>query len=722
MPVSFSEARHLVNLYEDVYLERHEAFRALRKYWHGDFWKMADSEARGIVSIFRDLVSDSSDIGPDIKLVHNVIQMVCIKYQTFLSPLPMIRVWVDPPETDTRRAQATRKERFLYGCWQMGNMDRVFTKMGWYLPLMGDCFLGIHPDFDKHLPSPLVRSPEFAFPIPSFDKQDEQAIVFKWKVAESVASRNFSQYEQASIDQLRRMRSGRFKRGQPTDPMVEILEYSDDQEWHRWIAQASPQDKNHELGDAQEVNGVEHNFGFNLFQHLKFIDVPDEVWGHGAVEQAINLNEMGNALYSLMFQAVLENVFPRLVLISPAKAPEEIETGPGAVIPINEGGGVEWLHPPTQAIGMQEQFKSLNDHNIKEATGMPEVQFGQSPATSIVTGKAVNELQGAGTGSMVEMVQGVGIGNGIVSWNEKAIEIGRRVFRDDQMYLYGAHYDRFNDLVPQHFALSLKGKDLVGSPRNDVIFAPALNPHEKLVMNLQGLGAGLWSKKYVREQHGMPDNDAMVDEIFVEAAEDGVLGAFLMALQGEPTPENAEAVEKQAAGYLAGRTAGMPAPGAPHPMAAQMTGEPTALPAGAPPGAPPGAPQGAPPGAAPPGGPPPAAGAPPAGPPQGTQEINVNEAIAAFQQLQGITGKVFLVGEIVERGATDQDVEVMVTEPNDRQTIASQLPQYAGRLTFHVISGQPNERFVDVTPGATPNQPGLTGPPSPEALAGIGIQ
>jgi hypothetical protein len=720
LPVTYDEARHLVAQHTDVYRDRHEAFRMLRKYWHGDYWNMADSESRGVVSIFRDLVANQSDVGPDLKLVHNVIQQVCVKYQTFLSPLPMIRVWVDPPETDTRRAQATRKERFLYGCWQMGNMDKIFTKIGWYLPLMGDCFLGIHPDFDKRLPTPLVRSPEFAYPIPGFDKQDEQAIVFKWKIAESVAARNFSEYA-LPVEQMRQDRQGKFKRGQASDPMVEIMEYSDCEEWHRWLAYTFPASKREpETVQAQEINGVVHNFGFNLFQHLKFIDVPDEVWGHGAVEQAINLNEMGNALYSLMFQSVLENVFPRLVLIDPAKAPEEIETGPGAVIPINAGGAVEWLHPPVQAIGMQQQFSGMNDHNIKEVSGMSEAQFGQSPATSIVTGKAVNELQGAGSGNMVELVQGVGIGNGIVTWNEHCIEITRRLWRDDTISLFGASYRSFTDLVPQRFALSIKGKELVGSPRNDVIFAPAMNPHEKLVMNLQALGAGIIPKKQVREQMGEPDNDAIVEQIFAETVEEAVLGAYLMELQGDPTPGTALNVEQEATSYLAGKTPRPVGPGgAPHPMA--MSGPPQAgLPAAPPQGALPSGPP-APTGPGPAGAAPAPNGGGPAAP-QGTQSINVQEAITAFQGLQGITGRVFLVGEIVERGETSQDIEVMVTEPADKQAIASQLPQYTGRLTFHNITGEPSERFVEVTPGANASAPGLSGPPSPQALAGIGIQ
>jgi hypothetical protein len=710
--VDFGEARNLIGTYEEQYRTRHEAFKALRKYWHGDFWSMADTEqGHSITSVFRDLTAHLSDIGPDIKLVHNVVQQVCVKYQTFLSPLPQIRVWVDPPETDTRRAQASKKQRFLYGSWSMGNMDRVFNRIGWYLPLMGDCYLGIHPDFDKHLPTPLLRSPEYAFPIPGFDGNSEQAVCFKWKIPESVAARNFPEYS-APIETMRTERRGLLRRGGSpvADPMVEIIEYSDKNEWHRWLCQVTMTKRGASYGTPMEVNGVEHGFGFNLFEHLKFIDVPDEVWGHGAVEQAINLNEMGNALYSLLFQSVIENVFPRLVLIDPAKAPEEIETGPGAIIPINQGGGVEWLHPPTEALNVQQNFANMNDHNIKESTGMPEVQFGQSPATSIVTGKAVNELQGAGTGSMVEMVQGVGIGNGVVNWNEKAISIAQRLFREDQMYLFGAEYSSSLDLVPQRFALTVKGKELVGSPRNEVIFAPAINPHEKLVMWLQAKGGGLVSDKFIREQIGINDNDAMVEEIFAEAADQAVLGAYMQAVQASGDPASVETAETQAASLLAGSTArsapGQPGP--PHPLLNAPGGPPGgSLRRGGPrPDATAQYATGGPPGPMPPGNPqgPPSVGGTgtPTGvsQPQGgsAQTLTLNDVVAAFRQLQGVAGQVFLVGELVQHGETDSDIEVMLTEKADQQVIAQQLPQWSGRLSFHVVSGAPGEPHIDVTP------------------------
>ncbi len=670
---------------------------------------MADyDQSRPITSVFRDLTSHLSDVGPEIKLVHNVIQMVCNKYQTYLSPLPQIRVWVDPPETDLRRAQATRKQRYLYGVWSAGNMAKIFNNIAWYLPLMGDCYLGIHPDFDRSIPSPLIRSPEFAYPVPSFDKHSEQAVIFAWKVHESIVAKNFVEYS-APIEQMRANRRGIFKRGQAPDPQVEIMEYSDDMEWHRWIVNTYT-DRGKELPIGfQEVNGVEHKFGFNLFEHLKFIDIPDEMFGHGAVEQAINLNEMGNALYSLMFQAVIENVFPRLILENPAMAPEEIESGPGAVIPLNAGGKAYYLQPEGPMIQNQSQFARFNELNIRNVTGVPGVAFGESPATSIVTGKAVNELEGAGTGSMIEMVQGVGIGDGIVAWNEKAITIGQRMFRDDTAYLYGVAYKSTLDLVPQRFAITTKGKELVGSPHNDVIFSPAIDPHEKLVMWLQAKGGGLVSDKFIREQVGIPDNEAMVEEIYGEAVEQAVLGYYLGALQQNPSPESATTAEDQAFAYLQGDTT-------PHPLTQLPSGPPGAQPMGGPPpGAPPALPGGQ---AGPAPGTPPGPPQPPQTPPgqqQGSNVLTLDAVSAAFQSLQGIQGKVFLVGEIVAQRQTTGDIEVAVTEKADEQAIQSQLPQYAGRFVFHVVPGTPRERFLEVTPGTVQSQGGAA-TPNPQDL------
>lgn len=710
MAVSFDQALALKNQYTELYRTRHEAFRSLRRYWHGDYWNRKDGEhGRPIVSIFRDLggAGNNYDTGPDLKLVYNIIHEVVNKYQTYLSPLPLIRMWADR-ETDTAKAQATLKQRFLYGFWDASNMDRLNNNIGWYLPLMGDCYLAIHPDFDTNIPRALIRSPEFAFPIPSFDKHGENAVIFAWSVHESVATANFKEY-QAPIQEMRQKRQGRFKRGQAPDQHVQIIEYSDQSEWHRWITPVGGEDG--EGQGAQEINGVVHNLGFNLFDHLKFIEVPDEVFGHGAVEQAINMNEMSNALLSLMYQAILENVFPRLILENPQAAPEEIESGPGAVIPLNAGGKAYYLQPEGPAIQGQADFMRNTELQIRNATGMPGVNFGESPATSIVTGKAVNELQGAGTGSMIEMVQGTGIGVGISNLNSKAITIAQRMFRDDNMLLFGQAYNNMTALVPERFQLNIKGKQLIGSPRNDVIFAPALNDHEKLVMMLQGLGGGLWSKKYAREQIGVVDAEQMREEVLAEQVEDMVLAAVTNQFQQAGAPEQgAEAVEDQAFAYLQGSTS------TPHPLLSMPGGAGGGSPAPAPPGAPPGGPSpgGGPlmgqlpgggqtvspplalaPGAAPPVGAPPSGGAPasPGGPAAGASgAVTVADAISAFKGVQ-LQGKAWLVGEIAARGTTSGPVEIAITDKADQPTLQQAAPF---PVMFHIVTGEPKEQSVPI--------------------------
>lgn len=683
--ITYEQALALKERYKPVYAQRHHNFRRLRDFWHGRYWDDVDSEANGLANLFRDLRTSKKDIGPDFRLVHNIIQEVCVKYQSYLSPLPMIRVPTDA-DTDRGREQATRRERFLYGCWGENDMNQVLNRIAWYTPLMGDCFLGIWPDLERNVPRTLLRSPEYAFPI-----QDSEgflgAVLFCWEVPESVAKRDFPSFTPPA------RKPGRFRRATGEEPKVEILEYSDRGEFARWV-------------DGQKVNGVEHDFGFNLFEQIPFINVPDEPWNHGAVEQAVNLNLAENALRSLLFQAVLDNVFPAMVLENPYKAPETIERGPGAVIPVHEGGSVSYLTPPVQALPVQVGFMSENERAIKQATSMPDVNFGQTNA-SIITGKAINELQGAGSGSLVEMVQGTGAGAALSKWNSKAIILAQRMFREDRLYLEGFYNESIYDLNPKSFAFKSKGSEIVGSPRNEVIFSPYLNMHEKLVMNLQAMGGGLVSKQYAREQIGIPDSQAMQEEIFQEQVDDAVMAAFMAAVEQAGTDANAvNDLEEQFIAYVNGETTNLPALGAaPAPAASPLPptggegsqGPPVAsLPGGGqalspalmlPPGSPP-----------PVGGP----GLPPVGgPAPGLEEgISLDEAVTAFQGVQGIVGRVFLTGEIVGRGTTDDDIEVALTEGQDRQTLADGLPQYAGLLAFSSVEAEPQERFIEVTPGA----------------------
>jgi hypothetical protein len=291
------------------------------------------------------------------------------------------------------------------------------------------------------------------------------------------------------------------------------------------------------------------------------------------------------------------------------------------------------------------------------------------------------------------------------------------MFKDDVINVYGTEVNPLA-LNPRRFSDSFKGKQLIGSSRNDVIFSPALNQHEKLVMWLQGLGGGLVSKGYVRNQIGIPDSEAMVEEIFSEGVEEALLGAVMQEIQADPTQQNAESIENQGYALLQGQTA-------PKAVAAVTNpGGPAGAPSAGPPGGPPPGPGGggppvgpiAPgaPGQAlspalelPPGSPPPAASAQ-AGPPQAPQGqdqgIKLPDVVQALSQVQ-FTGRVFLVGEIVQRQFTTGDIEVSLTDQSDQAAVQQALPQYASNLVFHLVKSEPSEPHVEVGQGVKPVYP-----------------
>jgi len=161
--ITYADAFALKRELEPLYQARHEEHRKLRQFYHGRYWQETETQTRGVASIFKD-TSSRSDIGPDLKLVRNLIFDVCVKYQTYLSTLPMIRTFVDEPYSQRKRKQATLKERVLYATWTEAEMTRSLNQIAWFGPLMGDSFHGIWPDFDKNTVKSIVRSPEYRLP------------------------------------------------------------------------------------------------------------------------------------------------------------------------------------------------------------------------------------------------------------------------------------------------------------------------------------------------------------------------------------------------------------------------------------------------------------------------------------------------------------------------------------------------------------------------------
>ena len=699
MAITWEQVAEIKNALDEEYGEHHDERHQLRQRWHGRWWNNTDDSptlAATVEQLFQDLRVDSNEAGPDYKIVIPLAHSIAAKYQTFFAQLPMVRMHVDPPGTGKDRHNSTVKERTIRGTWAFQHqMIKANQRLTWYLPVMGDGFLGIRPDFENKICRAYVHSPEYAYPVWGTDQFGPDAFIFAWRKPVWEAKREFPQWR-AGARNPKRLESVKriFGRGGPDQDTAEIIEYHDNKQFWIWV-------------DGQQVAGLEHNLGFNLFDQVQFMNVPGEAFGHGAIEQILSLNEVSNALISLIFQNVLENVFPPLVVEDPQKMPEVFERGAGAVITTNPGGRASYLTPPAGVLQAQVGFNQYLEQIQKNTSGMPDVSFGQSDA-SIITGAAVSELQGAGTGSMVEMVQQTGIGPGLASWNAKCLHLYKNAFdKGDKFKFFGVQPRSFSDMSGEMFSFEIGGKDIKGGLNNEVVYGPHLNLHEKVVMNLQLKGAGVVSDSYVMEQVGIGDSEAMNTEIASEAIQKALIAAVAQSIQD---PSALESGEQDVIRLVEGRAvaAGGSAGGSPSP------------PVGAPPGAPPGLTP-----AGPGGAPPPGIGGPaePAGPQSGLSPldqaqlgpggeapeegaITIDEVVPAFQGVTGIKGRVFLVGEIVLSGQTTTDVEVAVTERSDREQLGTQLPQFNGLLDVRHVREEPEEAWLEVTPGTEPTEGG----------------
>src|SRR6266542_1942698 len=119
MEYDYTDLKNIKKDLEKEYQERHDDHAKLRKFYKDEYWDMDSKE--GISSLFQDL-RHSKNFMDDIKLVHNVLHSVCVKYQTYLSPTPMIHFFADAPNDAEQRHIATLKERYVYGVWNAGNM------------------------------------------------------------------------------------------------------------------------------------------------------------------------------------------------------------------------------------------------------------------------------------------------------------------------------------------------------------------------------------------------------------------------------------------------------------------------------------------------------------------------------------------------------------------------------------------------------------------------
>lgn len=661
---------------EERHRNYHDTCRHLRAFWDGKMWEDQEAMERSLTQIFRDLRHGGNlDRDPDVKVTLPIAEAVVTKFMAYLYAIPQVNV-ITPPEgykgmrsEQKRRDLADQNEKFIYGTFENNDVEFHYMEQAWYLPLMGCCFVGSYPESKSANVCYITRSPEFAYPVWDSNHQALQEIGFKFEIPEEIVK---ADYPDADLGTPTRAR-----RGETIRRNVEVIE------WY---------DKNTKtvLVAGHVVEQVTHNLGFVPWVMPEFYHVPGQDFGKGIIEGNAQLFQKLNMLDSLELQAIIENVFAMLVLENPAMAPEDIDRSPGAILPLQQGGKAYWLAPPATTTDLTVAMARDVDF-LQRGTHLPGSAYGEGVASSITTGKAQHESM-LPTGNIIEYVQ-ANIGRAWSRLIEQTFEMTEQLFPNDEITLFGRQFgEGFLGWIQgaKVFSITMRGSDLRGWSRHELVFQPQMNLHEKIVMGLQLAGGGLVSKKWQRNQIGIADDSAMKEEILSEMLEEGILAGLIQQMtQGAVDPFS---IEQNWMALDKGATSGGVLPPAPAPL---LPGAGQAAPGGPMPG--PAGTGGLPP-VAPVGG---AGGTPPEVEPNPQGQFTLDQAIQDFQSVKKIKGSVFLVGEIVQNGSTDGPIEVSLTNAIDKATLVNGLPDtYAGQLSFHVSETIPEEPHVNVTPGA----------------------
>lgn len=97
----------------------------------------------------------------------------------------------------------------------------------------------------------------------------------------------------------------------------------------------------------------------------------------------------------------------------------------------------------------------------------------------------------------------------------------------------------------------------------------------------------------------------------------------------------------------------------------------------------------------------------------GPNAVSADEVVAELSKVQKLKGQVYLIGEIAQRGATEQFIELGLTDKIDKQTILNAVPQWNGRIRFTILDANnipPTAIPVGGEPAPTPS----TAPPTAE--------
>jgi len=384
-------------------------------------------------------------------------------------------------EKEESHQEAEKWTRVLREQWDHSNMDLQAEEAGFYWSLMGELLFLLEPVFPKEAEERgiapgiyiCVYEPNQVFPKMKlgWDRFELESVAITAEMSADDAHEAWPAF-----------------RGRG-EAQVKVVYWYDAHDKRILVADQEVLSWRHDLGEVPAVwsRTKQHGGASNQSDVVNVLD----------------LNRELGTTFMVMSDGLIMGTYAEKVVVDADMLPEQIPTGPGAVIPVKQGGDVRVLQQTAQ-VGYGQTLIDTTLKYIENVSGASEIRVESGIQGSNITGKAIRSSQGGQEQRLAISQQNLGKTFQMVSGKILRMLYKLKEFHTD-ITIWGEEKGSV-------YSFQFNGKELEGWSKITVEWDASIGTtrHERIVQALQMKAAGAVPRWYIGQQAGLEDPEQMV--------------------------------------------------------------------------------------------------------------------------------------------------------------------------------------------------------------------
>jgi hypothetical protein len=614
------------------------------------------------------------------ELSANLVRPQTEDWKSVLAILPSVGVPPTVPGLEESKRQADKLEKIIYAIWADSMLDVQMIAGSHYMTLMGSQVVYSCPVPSEDRIRIKIKAPYRCCAKYKLDSLDLHHLA--WDTDEDTEM--ILDMYPSLADKIAEKKGGRII------SMPETVTYT---EWN---------DENYRfflVNDkwVEELPTVQHNWGFVPGAIIPNVIGTGSIWGRSDAQQVVHLSQVLSEVISMEVDGLFERIYDD-VFIFDDNPIRQIANGPREWTQLSKDAHVQLLRAGMASNDISN-MKGTLERLIRLIGGWPEVMSSEIDS-AIPTGKAITALQGPVAARAA--VKHIVTARGLERVNAFTLQLYEKMFGNETINLVALRngvrtsiFGAAGRVGSEHIEFVPK-RDINGKYDNILTFSPTgSDDYRRSIKLLQYREAGIISKDTIRQLEPGLDPEAEEAKIEREAMQDAdragraQFAAQLAIIKAQAQVQAEAAMQQQQQQQAVGQPA------------LQQVGQVVPMAAGQAPAAIVSGPQGI-----------PGQGrVPSAQNPQPSAQarmaranpnrITIQQLREQLSRVKGIKGRVFAGGQIAKMGWTESQVEIWLSNMQDKGPIFQQTDIGArNKFLVHKLTegGLPNDGVIEVTP------------------------